>query len=90
MIKTNLNFKERLFVSISFLPKATVQATIGGGLLDLGNKLNDQAIIAAGNIVLMVSVVAILLTASFGVLTIDLTTNKLINRDLVLENNKPE
>ena len=90
MIKTNLNFKERLFISISFLPKATVQATIGGGLLDLGNKLNDQAIIAAGNIVLMVSVVAILLTASFGALTIDLTTNKLINRDLVLENNKPE
>lgn len=29
LIKTNLNSKEKLFVAISYLPKATVQAAIG-------------------------------------------------------------
>lgn len=36
LIKTPLNVKERLFVGISYLPKATVQAAIGGELLALG------------------------------------------------------
>lgn len=85
MFKTNLNYKERIFVSISYLPKATVQATIGGGMLDLGNKLNNQGIIDAGNIVLLVSVVAILFTAPLGALTIDLMTYKLITRDFLLQ-----
>jgi NhaP-type Na+/H+ or K+/H+ antiporter len=34
LIKTKLNLKERTFVTIAYLPKATVQAAIGGGLLD--------------------------------------------------------
>jgi solute carrier family 9B (sodium/hydrogen exchanger), member 1/2 len=88
-IKTHLNFKERTFVSISYVPKATVQATIGGGLLDLGNKLGNATIQAAGQIVLVVSVVAILLTATFGAFAIDLSVNKLVPRDettLTLEN----
>mgnify|MGYP002523251019 CR=1 FL=1 len=69
LVKTKLNWKERGFVVISYLPKATVQAAIGGGLLDLGNQLlasgaaNAESVIAAGTIVLSVSVLAILLTA---------------------------
>lgn len=75
LVKTKLNFKERGFVVISYLPKATVQAAIGGGLLDLGNQLlasaaaNAESVIAAGRIVLSVSVLAILITAPFAAIS---------------------
>ncbi|MFA7111655.1 MAG: hypothetical protein WC174_04745, partial [Bacilli bacterium] len=85
LIKTNLNFKERLFVGISYIPKATVQAAIGGGLLDLGNSLGNTAIQSAGMIVLAASVIAILFTAPFGALTMDLTCNKLTTREVEIE-----
>jgi NhaP-type Na+/H+ or K+/H+ antiporter len=78
LIKTNLNLKERTFVSISYLPKATVQAAIGGGLLELGTSLNDEKIIAAGTIVLSVSVVAILISAPLGAILMNLTYKPLL------------
>jgi len=81
-IKTGLSFKERLFVSISYLPKATVQATIGGSLLDLGNKLGNNAIQSAGLIVLTVSIISILFTAPVGACCIDLTMNKLTTKEI--------
>jgi NhaP-type Na+/H+ or K+/H+ antiporter len=78
LIKTKLNAKERLFVTESYLPKATVQAAIGGGLLDLGTKLDNEAIIQGGTIVLSVSVVAILLTAPLGAILMGLTYKPLL------------
>ncbi len=87
LIKTKLNWKERMFTVISYLPKATVQASIGGGLLDLGNKMLEvgnpsaDAIIAAGTIVLSVSVLAILITAPISSLTMNLTYKKLLTDD---------
>lgn len=75
LVKTKLSFKERGFVVISYLPKATVQAAIGGGLLDLGNQLlasgaaNAESVIAAGTIVLSVSVLAIIITAPFAAIS---------------------
>lgn len=75
LVKTKLNWKERGFVVISYLPKATVQAAIGGGLLDLGNQLlashaaNAESVILAGTIVLSVSVLAILITAPFAAIS---------------------
>ena len=69
LVKTDLNRKERGYVVLSYLPKANVQAAIGGGLLDLGKQLlasgsaNAESIISAGTIVLSVSVLAILITA---------------------------
>ena len=75
LVKTQLNWKERGFVVISYLPKATVQAAIGGGLLDFGNQLlasgaaKAESIIAAGTIVLSVSVLAILITAPFAAIS---------------------
>jgi NhaP-type Na+/H+ or K+/H+ antiporter len=78
LIKTNLNLKERTFVSISYLPKATVQAAIGGGLLELGTSLNDEKIIAAGTIVLSVSVVTILISAPLGAILMNLTYKPLL------------
>ena len=75
---TQLDQKERTFMSIAYLPKATVQAAIGGGLLDLGNQLNNPAIINAGIIVLSVAVVAILFTAPLGAILMDLTYKGLL------------
>lgn len=87
IIKTDLNFKEKIFVIVSYLPKATVQASIGGGLLDLGNKLlnegngNAEAIIASGIIVLSVSVLSILITAPLSSLFMNLTYDKLLEKE---------
>ena len=75
LVKTKLTWKERGFVVISYLPKATVQAAIGGGLLDFGNQLlasgaaKAESVIAAGTIVLSVSVLAILITAPFAAIS---------------------
>lgn len=63
LIKTNLNKKERLFCVISYIPKATVQAAIGGVPLAMG--------LPCGNIVLTVAVLAILITAPMGALLVD-------------------
>lgn len=87
LIRTNLNFKERTFAVFSYLPKATVQAAIGGGLLDLGNQLlaqklpNAEQVIQSGTIVLSVSVVSILLTAPLGAILLRLAAPHLLTDD---------
>lgn len=48
LIKTKLNIKERLFCAIAYLPKATVQATIGGLPFSVGA--------GAGNTILTVAI----------------------------------
>ena len=73
MTKTSLNFKERLFCVIAYLPKATVQAAIGSVPLAMG--------LACGQIVLSVAVLAILITAPLGAIGIDRTYKKLLVRE---------
>lgn len=63
LIKTPLNTKEKLFTAISYTPKATVQAAIGAIPLSLG--LPD------GELILLVSVLAIIITAPFGAILMD-------------------
>ena len=71
VIKTALNRKERLFCLLAQLPKATVQAAIGGVPLAKG--------LACGNIVLTVAVVSILISAPIGAFMIDKTYKKFLN-----------
>lgn len=73
LLKTNLNIKERIFCMIAYLPKATVQAAIGGIPLSRG--------LATGNVILTVAVVSILITAPLGALLIDISYKKLLNKD---------
>lgn len=73
LIKTPLNAKERLFTMIGYMPKATVQAAIGGVPLAMG--------LACGNIVLTVAVLAILITAPLGALLIDLTYSRFLTKN---------
>ncbi len=70
LVKTNLNKKERFFCAIAYTPKATVQAAIGTIPLTMG--------LECGEIVLMVAVVAILLTAPFGAICVDNLYKKLL------------
>lgn len=72
-LKTNLNWKERLFCVIAYLPKATVQAAIGSLPLSLG--------LPCGQIILSVAVLAILITAPLGALGMDLTYKKLLVKE---------
>lgn len=73
VLKTKLNWRERLFCMIGYLPKATVQAAIGGTPLAMG--------LGCGTIVLTVAVLAILITAPLGAFCIDLTYKKLLKRE---------
>lgn len=70
LIKTNLNKKERLFTSLSYLPKATVQAAIGALPLSMG--------LSSGETILTVAVVSILVTAPLGAILIDNTYKNLL------------
>jgi NhaP-type Na+/H+ or K+/H+ antiporter len=64
MLGSNLNLKERLFVVIAYLPKATVQAAIGAAPL-AAMKLAGMDT-AAGDMILTVAVMSILYTAPLG------------------------
>lgn len=70
LLKTTLSMKERLFCTIAYCPKATVQAAIGSIPLSMG--------LGCGQIVLTVAILAILITAPLGALGIDLTYKKLL------------
>lgn len=77
LIGTNLNKDERLFTSFAYLPKATVQAAIGPVALQMG--------LASGNLMLSVSVIAILFTAPLGAILTDKTYKKLLKKGAVAE-----
>ncbi|HGM1532039.1 TPA: cation:proton antiporter [Clostridioides difficile] len=70
LIKTNLTIKERLFCMIGYIPKATVQAAIGGVPLAMG--------MVSGQLILTLAVLAILITAPLGAFGIDVTYKKLL------------
>lgn len=70
---TKLTPKERLFSAIAYLPKATVQAAIGAVPLAQG--------VAAGNTILVVAVLAIILTAPLGAIGIDRGYLLLLEKD---------
>lgn len=70
LLKTPLNFKERCFCMIAYIPKATVQAAIGSVPLAMG--------LACGQIVLSVAVLAILITAPLGAIGMDISYQKLL------------
>ena len=72
LIKTKLTFKERMFTILAYIPKATVQASIGGIALSLG--------LSCGSIILTVSVISILITAPIGAILIDNLSSKLLDR----------
>ncbi len=71
LFKTKLNIKEKLFCAIAYMPKATVQAAIGGLPLAAG--------VAAGDTILTVAVLAILITAPLGAIGVDASYKKFLS-----------
>lgn len=72
LLKTPLTRKERAFSAMAYLPKATVQAAIGGLPLAMG--------LPSGEIILTVAVVSIVLTAPLGAILVDRSYERLLVR----------
>lgn len=70
VLGTDLNWKERFFCVISYLPKATVQAAMGAVPLSLG--------VASGEVILAVAVLSILVTAPLGAVAINISAPRLL------------
>lgn len=71
LLGTRFSAKEKTFCVIAYMPKATVQAAIGGVPLAMG--------LDCGPIVLTVAVLAILITAPLGAFGIDMTYKRLLS-----------
>ena len=69
----HFTLKECLFIVIAYLPKATVQASIGGICLAEG--------LSCGELVLTCAIISILVTAPIGAILMDLSYKKLLNKD---------
>lgn len=72
-MKTHLTIKERLFTSMSYLPKATVQAAIGAIPLSMG--------IPSGNLILTIAVLSIVISAPIGAALIDHLGPKILQKE---------
>lgn len=72
LLKTPLTRKERAFSAMAYLPKATVQAAVGGLPLAMG--------LPSGEIILTVAVVSIVLTAPLGAILVDRSYEKLLQK----------
>lgn len=70
LLFTKFNWKEKLFIIIAYLPKATVQASIGAIALSEG--------LACGVVVLTAAAVSILITAPLGAILTDSLYKKLL------------
>lgn len=69
-LPSRMDLKERLFCVIAYLPKATVQAALGGVALQAG--------LPEGRTILAIAVVAILFTAPLGLVGIRLGARRLL------------
>ncbi|MDE6584787.1 MAG: cation:proton antiporter, partial [Anaeroplasmataceae bacterium] len=72
LIATKYTLREKIFILLSYLPKATVQASIGGIALSEG--------LACGEIVITAAVISILVTAPIGAILMDYTYPKLLKK----------
>ena len=83
----DLTLKERIFVALAWLPKATVQAALGPVALDslYNSDLDETSELyqerkALGLKVLTIAVLVILITAPIGAIAITLTGPRLLNK----------
>ncbi|CAL8326133.1 unnamed protein product [Lota lota] len=76
------NLREKLFIAVAWLPKATVQAAIGSKALDMAREGGDEQLIGYGQTVLTLAVLAILTTAPIGALGIGLAGPRMLHRTL--------
>ena len=58
--------KERMFMGFSWIPKATVQAALGGVVLETALSDNVPQFIGYGNTILTTAVLSVVITAPLG------------------------
>ncbi|XP_070504351.1 sodium/hydrogen exchanger 9B2 isoform X2 [Chironomus tepperi] len=73
-----LNWKERVFVSLSWMAKATVQAALGP--IALKHLSADDPDVPYASIVLMLCILSIVVTAPTGAILISITGTKLLTK----------
>jgi NhaP-type Na+/H+ or K+/H+ antiporter len=76
LLKSEFNTKERIFVAVSYLPKATVQAAIGG--LPLAAMKAAGMGTRPGEIILALGVLSIIMTAPVGAILINWAGHKFL------------
>ncbi|KAG8134457.1 hypothetical protein E2320_007579 [Naja naja] len=74
------DLKERIFIALAWIPKATVQAAIGSVALDTAREQKDKQLEKYGMDVLTIAFLAILITAPIGALIIGLAGPKLLHK----------
>ncbi|XP_075901223.1 sodium/hydrogen exchanger 9B2 isoform X2 [Nelusetta ayraudi] len=77
---TGFNVREKVFIALAWMPKATVQAAIGSTALDMAMTREDEQLKKYGMDVLTMAVLAILLTAPVGALIIGLAGPRLLQK----------
>nr|XP_014339802.1 PREDICTED: mitochondrial sodium/hydrogen exchanger 9B2-like [Latimeria chalumnae] len=77
---SGFNFKEKLFIALSWIPKATVQAAIGSVALDTARTRGDTVLEEYGMDILTVAFLGILITAPLGALIIGVAGPRLLQK----------
>lgn len=80
VLRAGFNLKEKIFVTLAWMPKATVQAAIGSTALDMARSKQDLELQKYGMDVLTVAVLSIIITAPIGALLISLLGPRLLQK----------
>lgn len=83
--KSDISGKERFYLAISSLPKATVQASIGPLALEFVARYKADEHLEVANNVLLASVLAIIMTAPLGALCMVKLAPKLLRKEADLD-----
>ncbi|XP_073987063.1 na[+]/H[+] hydrogen antiporter 1 isoform X2 [Rhodnius prolixus] len=75
----SLNLKEKIFCSLSWMSKASVQAALGPVALDIVREWEGPEV-GYANTVLVICVMSILMTAPVGAILITVTGSRLLNK----------
>lgn len=80
---TSFTIRERLFVAVAWLPKATVQAALAPVVLDLARSRNEPnpKLVEEGIVILTIAVLSILITAPAGAFLIRILTPVLLTKE---------
>ncbi|XP_039206627.1 sodium/hydrogen exchanger 9B2-like isoform X1 [Crotalus tigris] len=77
---SGFHWKEKLFIALAWIPKATVQAAIGSTALDTAREYNDKKLEKYGMYIVTIAFLAILITAPAGAVIIRLTGPRLLRK----------
>jgi NhaP-type Na+/H+ or K+/H+ antiporter len=83
LIRSGLTIKEKAFVILAYLPKATVQAAIGAAPLAAMQAAGMSTV--PGDIILAIAVISILVTAPLGAIAIKISGERFLSTDLPAE-----